>query len=192
MPNIYKYKPRKGDILYLDLLLLNRGKHSFCKFYTEKYSTFKVLLNHWCFILQTIKLSVYVVKKKWTHSILQRRRCSCCQCLCLSVGCSPSERLISRVGGQGRSKTPNADMERSVYGADCTSTPTYLNKVTFASLNPIPLFPRVFRSPLGFIFRQLTDILSLSSQWCCGICVSGRSLMMVKIWGKLDAAWVAQ
>ncbi|XP_016889934.1 inactive ubiquitin carboxyl-terminal hydrolase 54 isoform X2 [Cynoglossus semilaevis] len=42
--------------------------------------------------------------------------------------CSPSERLISRVGGQGRSKTPNADMERSVYGADCTSTPTYLNK----------------------------------------------------------------
>lgn len=43
-------------------------------------------------------------------------------------GCSPSERLISRVGGQARSKTPNADMERSVYGADCTSTPTYLNK----------------------------------------------------------------
>ncbi|CAJ1080191.1 LOW QUALITY PROTEIN: inactive ubiquitin carboxyl-terminal hydrolase 54-like [Xyrichtys novacula] len=40
----------------------------------------------------------------------------------------PSERLISRVGGQARSKTPNADMERSVYGADCTSTPTYLNK----------------------------------------------------------------
>ncbi|KAA8581387.1 hypothetical protein FQN60_002968 [Etheostoma spectabile] len=44
------------------------------------------------------------------------------------IGCSPSERLISRVGGQTRSKTPNADMERSVYGADCTSTPTYLNK----------------------------------------------------------------
>ncbi|XP_075999669.1 uncharacterized protein LOC142992982, partial [Genypterus blacodes] len=44
------------------------------------------------------------------------------------TGCSPSERLISRVGGQTRSKTPNADMERSVYGADCTSTPTYLNK----------------------------------------------------------------
>ncbi|KAF0025617.1 hypothetical protein F2P81_022498 [Scophthalmus maximus] len=44
------------------------------------------------------------------------------------TGCSPSERLISRVGGQGRSKTPNADMERSVYGADGTSTPTYLNK----------------------------------------------------------------
>ncbi|KAK1881318.1 Inactive ubiquitin carboxyl-terminal hydrolase 54, partial [Dissostichus eleginoides] len=44
------------------------------------------------------------------------------------TGCSPSERLISRVGGQGRSKTPNADMERSVYGADSTSTPTYLNK----------------------------------------------------------------
>ncbi|GLD74174.1 B-cell CLL/lymphoma 6 member B protein-like protein [Lates japonicus] len=44
------------------------------------------------------------------------------------TGCSPSERLISRVGGQARSKTPNADMERSVYGADCTSTPTYLNK----------------------------------------------------------------
>ncbi|XP_034049346.1 inactive ubiquitin carboxyl-terminal hydrolase 54 [Thalassophryne amazonica] len=43
-------------------------------------------------------------------------------------GCSPSERLISRVGGQTRSKTPSADMERSVYGADCTSTPTYLNK----------------------------------------------------------------
>ncbi|XP_041830158.1 inactive ubiquitin carboxyl-terminal hydrolase 54 isoform X2 [Melanotaenia boesemani] len=43
-------------------------------------------------------------------------------------GCSPSERLISRVGGQARSKTPNADMERSVYGADCTNTPTYLNK----------------------------------------------------------------
>ncbi|KAK2820572.1 hypothetical protein Q5P01_023531 [Channa striata] len=42
-------------------------------------------------------------------------------------GCSPSERLISRVA---RSKTPNADMERSVYGADCTSTPTYLNKAT--------------------------------------------------------------
>ncbi|XP_030611132.1 uncharacterized protein LOC115798420 [Archocentrus centrarchus] len=44
------------------------------------------------------------------------------------TGCSPSERLISRVGGQARSKTPNADMERSAYGADCTSTPTYLNK----------------------------------------------------------------
>ncbi|XP_041819270.1 inactive ubiquitin carboxyl-terminal hydrolase 54-like [Chelmon rostratus] len=44
------------------------------------------------------------------------------------TGCSPSERLISRVGGQARSKTPNADMERSVYGADCASTPTYLNK----------------------------------------------------------------
>ncbi|KAM3591558.1 uncharacterized protein V6R79_003819 [Siganus canaliculatus] len=44
------------------------------------------------------------------------------------AGCSPSERLISRVGGQARSKTPNADMERSVYGADGTSTPTYLNK----------------------------------------------------------------
>ena len=28
-----------------------------------------------------------------------------------------------------RSQTPNADMERSVYGADCSSTPTYLNKV---------------------------------------------------------------
>ncbi|XP_055005897.1 inactive ubiquitin carboxyl-terminal hydrolase 54 [Boleophthalmus pectinirostris] len=41
--------------------------------------------------------------------------------------CSPSERLISRVGGPARSKTPNADMERSVYG-DCTGTPTYLNK----------------------------------------------------------------
>ena len=49
---------------------------------------------------------------------------------CGFSGCSPSERLISRVGGQARSKTPNADMERSVYGADCTSTPTYLNKVT--------------------------------------------------------------
>ncbi|TKS89803.1 Inactive ubiquitin carboxyl-terminal hydrolase 54 [Collichthys lucidus] len=45
-----------------------------------------------------------------------------------AYSCSPSERLISRVGGQARSKTPNADMERSVYGADCTSTPTYLNK----------------------------------------------------------------
>ncbi|KAF3853783.1 hypothetical protein F7725_014471 [Dissostichus mawsoni] len=44
------------------------------------------------------------------------------------TGCSPSERLISRVGGQGRSKTPNADMERSVYGAESSSTPTYLNK----------------------------------------------------------------
>ncbi|KAM9715857.1 ubiquitin carboxyl-terminal hydrolase 54 isoform 1-T2 [Menidia menidia] len=44
------------------------------------------------------------------------------------TGCSPSERLISRVGGQARSKTPNADMERSVYGADCANTPTYLNK----------------------------------------------------------------
>ncbi|XP_037318677.2 inactive ubiquitin carboxyl-terminal hydrolase 54 isoform X1 [Pungitius pungitius] len=42
------------------------------------------------------------------------------------TGCSPSERLISRVMGQGRSRTPNADMERSVYGADCT--PTYLNR----------------------------------------------------------------
>lgn len=51
-------------------------------------------------------------------------------CLCVFSGCSPSEKLISRVGGQARSKTPNADMERSVYGADCTSTPTYLNKVT--------------------------------------------------------------
>ncbi|XP_078147041.1 ubiquitin carboxyl-terminal hydrolase 54 [Centroberyx gerrardi] len=44
------------------------------------------------------------------------------------TGCSPSERLISRVGGQTRSQTPSADMERSVYGTDCTSTPTYLNK----------------------------------------------------------------
>ncbi|CAL8303216.1 unnamed protein product [Lota lota] len=45
------------------------------------------------------------------------------------AGCSPSERLISRRGMQGpRSQTPNADMERSVYGADCSSTPTYLNK----------------------------------------------------------------
>ncbi|KAK5606332.1 hypothetical protein CRENBAI_023090, partial [Crenichthys baileyi] len=44
------------------------------------------------------------------------------------TGCSPSERLISRMGGQTRSKTPNADMERSVYGANSTSTPTYLNK----------------------------------------------------------------
>ncbi|XP_061564523.1 inactive ubiquitin carboxyl-terminal hydrolase 54 isoform X1 [Cololabis saira] len=43
-------------------------------------------------------------------------------------GCSPSERLITRVGGQTRSKTPNADMERSMYGADCANTPTYLNK----------------------------------------------------------------
>ncbi|KAK7913403.1 hypothetical protein WMY93_013614 [Mugilogobius chulae] len=42
--------------------------------------------------------------------------------------CSPSERLISRVGGPARSKTPSADMERTVYGADCTGTPTYLNK----------------------------------------------------------------
>ncbi|XP_029699883.1 uncharacterized protein isoform X3 [Takifugu rubripes] len=44
------------------------------------------------------------------------------------TGCSPSERLISRVGGQARSKTPNADMERSAYGADCTRSPAYLNK----------------------------------------------------------------
>ncbi|XP_017290717.2 inactive ubiquitin carboxyl-terminal hydrolase 54 isoform X2 [Kryptolebias marmoratus] len=44
------------------------------------------------------------------------------------TGCSPSERLISRMGGQVRSKTPSADMERSVYGADGTDTPTYLNK----------------------------------------------------------------
>uniref|UniRef100_A0A1A8D146 Ubiquitin specific peptidase 54 n=1 Tax=Nothobranchius kadleci TaxID=1051664 RepID=A0A1A8D146_NOTKA len=44
------------------------------------------------------------------------------------AGCSPSERLISRMGGQARSKTPNADMERSVYGADGTNTPSYLNK----------------------------------------------------------------
>lgn len=41
---------------------------------------------------------------------------------------SPSERLISRVGGPARSKTPSADMERSMYGADCSGTPTYLNK----------------------------------------------------------------
>lgn len=45
-------------------------------------------------------------------------------------GCSPSERLISRMGGQVRSKTPNADMERSVYGADGTDVPTYLNKAS--------------------------------------------------------------
>ncbi|XP_061612143.1 inactive ubiquitin carboxyl-terminal hydrolase 54 [Phyllopteryx taeniolatus] len=44
------------------------------------------------------------------------------------TGCSPSERLISRVGGQVRSRTPNADMERSVFGPDGASTPTYLNK----------------------------------------------------------------
>lgn len=56
--------------------------------------------------------------------------CICFDQVCAFSGCSPSERLISRVGGQARSKTPNADMERSVYGADCTSTPTYLSKVT--------------------------------------------------------------
>ncbi|XP_077481780.1 ubiquitin carboxyl-terminal hydrolase 54-like [Stigmatopora argus] len=44
------------------------------------------------------------------------------------TGCSPSERLISRVGGQARSRTPNADMERSVFGPDGASTPSYLNK----------------------------------------------------------------
>ncbi|KAM9773020.1 ubiquitin carboxyl-terminal hydrolase 54 [Syngnathus typhle] len=44
------------------------------------------------------------------------------------TGCSPSERLISRVGGPTRSRTPNADMERSVFGPDGASTPTYLNK----------------------------------------------------------------
>ncbi|KAG7255374.1 hypothetical protein CRUP_012767 [Coryphaenoides rupestris] len=48
------------------------------------------------------------------------------------AGCSPSERLISRRGdraqGPPRSQTPSADMERSVYGADCTRTPTYLNQ----------------------------------------------------------------
>ncbi len=64
---------------------------------------------------------------------------------CVFPGCSPSERLISRVGGQARSKTPNADMERSVYGADCASTPTYLNKVTPESPS------RVRRSSLGSI-----------------------------------------
>ncbi|XP_029699869.1 uncharacterized protein isoform X1 [Takifugu rubripes] len=53
------------------------------------------------------------------------------------TGCSPSERLISRVGGQARSKTPNADMERSAYGADCTRSPAYLNKVT--SMQPMAL-----------------------------------------------------
>ncbi|KAM8836676.1 ubiquitin carboxyl-terminal hydrolase 54 isoform 2-T3 [Spinachia spinachia] len=71
-----------------------------------------------------------------------REGASCCDCeeaelseldslyqaslLAGKTGCSPSERLISRVVGQARSRTPNADMERSVYGADCT--PTYLNK----------------------------------------------------------------
>ncbi|XP_077594516.1 ubiquitin carboxyl-terminal hydrolase 54 [Stigmatopora nigra] len=44
------------------------------------------------------------------------------------TGCSPSERLISRVGAQARSRTPNADMERSVFGSDGASTPSYLNK----------------------------------------------------------------
>nr|XP_061787726.1 inactive ubiquitin carboxyl-terminal hydrolase 54-like isoform X2 [Nerophis lumbriciformis] len=44
------------------------------------------------------------------------------------TGCSPSERLISRVGGQARSRTPNADMERSVFGPDGARSPTYLNK----------------------------------------------------------------
>ncbi|XP_061763470.1 inactive ubiquitin carboxyl-terminal hydrolase 54 isoform X2 [Nerophis ophidion] len=44
------------------------------------------------------------------------------------TGCSPSERLISRVGGQARSRTPNADMERTVFGPDGARSPTYLNK----------------------------------------------------------------
>lgn len=48
---------------------------------------------------------------------------------CVCPGCSPSERLISRVGVPARSKTPSADMERSVYGADCTRSPVYLSKV---------------------------------------------------------------
>lgn len=55
--------------------------------------------------------------------------------MCVFSGCSPSERLISRVGGQARSKTPNADMERSVYGADCT--PTYLNKAIHTSISQL-------------------------------------------------------
>lgn len=53
---------------------------------------------------------------------------------CAFSGCSPSERLISRVGGQARSKTPNADMERSAYGADCTRNPAYLSKVTHVQI----------------------------------------------------------
>lgn len=65
-----------------------------------------------------------------TQHVLQSMLCSSFDQVCVFSGCSPSERLISRVGGQARSKTPNAEMERSVYGADCTSTPTYLSKVT--------------------------------------------------------------
>lgn len=38
------------------------------------------------------------------------------------------------MGGQARSKTPNADMERSAYGPDCTRSPAYLNKVTYAGV----------------------------------------------------------
>lgn len=68
----------------------------------------------------------------------------------VSSVCSPSERLISRVGGQARSKTPNADMERSVYGADCASTPTYLNKVSYRQTPPACL--------RAITFLSLTDI----------------------------------
>ncbi|XP_015236958.1 PREDICTED: inactive ubiquitin carboxyl-terminal hydrolase 54-like isoform X2 [Cyprinodon variegatus] len=52
------------------------------------------------------------------------------------TGCSPSERLISRMGVQTRSKTPSADMERSAYGAHSTSSPTYLNKPVTLRVEP--------------------------------------------------------
>lgn len=90
----------------------------------------------WCIVKGSgnIKHIIFMLLKASTKTSFSSS-CSCCDlqlCLCVLSGCSPSERLISRVGGQARSKTPNADMERSVYGADCTSTPTYLNKVTSA------------------------------------------------------------
>lgn len=43
-----------------------------------------------------------------------------------------------------------------------------------------------------FLFRRLTDIFSLCSRCCCGMCVLGWSLMTGKTWGELDAAWAAQ
>lgn len=111
-----------GMILALLAFCLTRLIYTVCKHLSNhKQSLFKLLINE--FMNDTGNVSCQ-------SDIICRPRSVHIFTICVFPGCSPSERLISRVGGQARSKTPNADMERSAYGADCTSTPTYLNKAT--------------------------------------------------------------
>lgn len=111
-----------GQILALVAFCLTPLIYTVCKHLSNhKQSLFKLLINE--FMNDTGNVSCQ-------SDIICRPRSVHIFTICVFPGCSPSERLISRVGGQARSKTPNADMERSAYGADCTSTPTYLNKAT--------------------------------------------------------------